>query len=319
MAILLALNLTGYGSFLKYGDTAAMSTSVTVEPEMEKDEDSGAEAQADGLTTTVRDGTAYEDMEYTHYDPADYYDSLEQMTALAESGDSDGVLALYDSVYTAYLTADTMGTLAYIQYCADVTDEYWSEESVYCDSLLAEMGDALCIAGRQVLESPCGEAFAAYIGESAAAMYADYQDMTDREAALYTRESELINQYYELMNQEADVTYSYLGETWTWDMLEGFRGDSLYYRDYDGYVEVYYGLMEAMNDLVGPLYVELVQLRAEQAELAGYDSYTDYIYELGYGRDYSAKDAQSLCDAVKPIAQEFYSIYYGLYYSELWY
>ncbi|MCC8358111.1 MAG: hypothetical protein LJU34_09870 [Oscillospiraceae bacterium] len=283
---------------------------------VENDSDSSDDSAED---ISIQNGTTYEEMEYLHYDPEDFYDTLEQMTALAETGDSDSVLALYNSAYTAYLTADAMGTLSYIQYCADVTDEYWSEESVYCDTLLAEMGDALCIAGQQVLESSCGETFAAHIGESAADMFASYEAMTDREAELYARESELINQYYELMNQEADITYSYLGETWTWDKLDSYRGESLYYNDYEGYVEVYYGLMAAMNDLVGPVYVELMQLRAAQATLAGYDSYTDFVYELGYGRDYSAEDAQSLCDAVKPLAREFYDIYHGLYYSDLWY
>lgn len=325
LALLMALNFTGYGSFLKYGDTAVMSDSVVEETEeaddtAEADDAQSAESvEAEAPDTGLAAGTAYADMEYVHYDATAFYEDIDQMTALAEAGDSDGVQALYDSIYDAYLTADTMGTLAYIQYCADVTDEYWSEESVYCDSLLAEMADALCIAGRQVLESSCRDAFAAYVGDSAAAMFASYEDMTDREAELYAQEAELINQYYELMNQESDITYSYLGETWTWDKLDGYRGDSLYYTDYEGYVEVYYGLMEAMNDLVGPLYVELVQNRAEQAELAGYDSYADYIYELGYGRDYTTEEAQALCDAVKPVAQEFYDIYRGLYYSDLWY
>ena len=48
-------------------------------------------------------------------------------------------------------------------------------------------------------------------------------------------------------------------------------------------------LDEAMNEAVGETFRELIQVRTEIAEEAGYDSYIDYAYSC-YNRDYRPKD-----------------------------
>lgn len=265
----------------------------------------------------VPTGTDWADMDYEHYDPSLFYAGLDELYTLADNGDTEGVLAQYDKLYTELSYIDTLSVIAYIQFSTDVADEYWSEESLYCDELLAETGDALSTACRDLLEGPIKDAFAAHIGPEAAACLAEYEPMTDRESELILRESELVNEYYEtIAAAEEDAVYYYLGESWTWDKMDGFPGDNLYYDDYEGYLEVYYGLEAAVNAQVGPIFLELVSIRAELAELWGYASYADYAYESVYGRDYTTADAQALCDAVKEFSAGYYK---DLYYSDLWY
>lgn len=263
-----------------------------------------------------QEDTDWADMRYQHYDPAWFYEQTDRLSALAAEDDAQAVTELYDTLYDELARVDTLGAIAYIRYCQDVTDPYWSQESVYCSTLLAETTDALRCACRSVTEGPCAAAFAEHIGADAAAKLADYVPMTDREAELTAREAELVDRYTVLMNDADAVTYSYLGRTWTWDMITGFPGTSLASRDYEGYLEVYYGLQKGLNDRVGPVFTELVRIRAELAETAGYASYADMAYEEVYGRDYGPEEAQLLCDAAKALGREFYG---SVGQSPLWY
>ena len=89
--------------------------------------------------------------------------------------------------------------------------------------------------------------------------------------------------------------------------LWSVEGDTLYEENIDGYFEVYDGLLEDANNLLGPLYVRLVELRRQIAELAGYESYTDYAYAKLYRRDYGAEEAAAFCRAVsESISGEYY-------------
>lgn len=262
-------------------------------------------------------GVHWEDMDYEHYDTTLFYVGLDELYALSDAGDTKAVLAQYDKLYTELAYLATMSEIAYIRFSMDVTDEYWSEESLCCDELLAEVSDALSQACRRLLESPLAEAFSAHIGADAAESLSEYEATTDREAELSQQESRLINEYFETIASAPEtVTYTYLGEPWDFEKLNGFPGDNLYSSDREGYWEVSYGLEAAVNDLVGPIFLELVDIRTELAEIWGYDSYADYAYEQVYGRDYTTDDAQILCDAVKEFSAWYYE---NLYYSDLWY
>jgi len=266
---------------------------------------------------TVPTGVHWEDMDYKHYDPTLFYAGLDELYTLADAGDTEGVLAQYDRLYAEFSYVDTLVSISNIYYSTDITDSYWSEEYLYCTDIWSELGDALSAACRNLLEGPITDAFSAHIGTDAAESFLEYESMTDREAELSQQSSRLVNEYLETIASATEtVTYSYLGEPWDFEKLNGFSGDNLYNSDPDGYWEVSDGLENAVNDLVGPIFLELVDIRSELAELRGYDNYTDYTYEIDYGRDYTAEDAQVLCDAVKEFSAGYYE---DLYYSDLWY
>ena len=271
---------------------------------------------ANRAVSAAAEGTDWADMDYRRYDPDWFYDQTDRLAALGAQDDPQAVMDLYDRLYRELDRIDTLSAIAYIRYCADVTDEYWSGESIYAAALLTEAADALSGACHAVMEGPCAEAFSAHVGADAADAFAEYVPMTVRETELTRREAELVDQYNAVMNDADAVTYSYLGRTWTWDMVAGFPGASLASRDHDGYLEVYYGLQKGLNDLAGPIFTQLVSIRAELARLQGFQSYADLAYEQIYGRDYGAEEAQLLCDGAKELGRTFYQT---LRYSDLWY
>jgi oligoendopeptidase F len=267
---------------------------------------------------TVARGTALADMTYTTYDDTAFYAAIDRLCALAQdesTDNTDRLCQLYDDLYDQILYMDTLNTLAYLSYCQDVTDDTWYDRYSESSTQLIACADALCSACCQVTQSAYADAFAAHVGDNAFTAFQDYAAVTQREQELYDQETALENQYEQLLAQ-GDISYAYEGEVWTTDTFYGYQGDALAARDYDAYLEVYDGLQQAAAELLAPVYAQLVTIRRQLADLAGYDSYVDYAYTEIYGRDYTPDDAQALCDAVKPLAQAYYENYY---YSDLWY
>ena len=272
---------------------------------------------AAGVSAAAADSVPnWTDMEYAHYDPAGFYADVDTLTGLAAGADAQAVLELYDRLYEQFARIDTLSAIAYIHSSQDLTDEYWSGESQYADNLRYDAADALSTACHAVTCGPCAEAFAGHVGEDAFKAFSEYVPMTDREAELLARETELVDEYNARMNDVDEVQFDYLGQSWDLEMLNGLEGHSLAYQDYDAYLDVYYGVQNAVNQMAGPLYLELVRLRAELAQIEGCSSYAALAYEDVFGRDYSPEDAQTFCDAVKPVARQYYE---RLSSSALWY
>lgn len=262
-------------------------------------------------------GTCFEDMAYVPFDPEDgFYDKTDELASLAAGDDEQAVLDLYHELYSEYILAQTALTLATLHHSFNVEDRYWTDEYLNMTSVVYDVKDALCRACYEVLQGPCAQAFSACIGPDAVDALTDYEPMTDRESELLARESELTAQYDELCAAEDSLTFQYGGRNWTTSDLSASDGAALYYDDPDGYFAVSLGLEKAFNDLAGPIFLELVQLRTELAEIWGYDSYAAGMYSDGYGRDFSPEDAQVLCDAVKELAAAFYGTFYD---SDVWF
>lgn len=262
-------------------------------------------------------GTHYDNMPYEHYDPDAFYDQVDILYDLADGRDPDALCRQYDLLYREYAYIDSLYVLADLQSSTDLYDSYWADELLYNIDLWSDAGGALCDACSYALAGPLGEDFARYLGPEAANALSEYEGMGVRESNLYMLEAQLEAEYTQLAATAwEDAVFTYKGHEWTWEELNSYRGDTLYEKDFDGYWEVYYGLDKAANDVLGPIFLELVSVRAETAELLGYESYSEYAYETFYARDYSPEDAQRLCDAVKPLAEEYYA---DLYYSDLWY
>ena len=269
----------------------------------------------EGLLADSSDQTAaFDDIEYVHYDPEAFYYCADYMCALAREGRADAVNRLYDRLYNEFLYIESLSVIAMLRNDQDLYNEYWSEEYLYTDELWSLTADAFSSACAEVLTTSCAASFAEHIGTEAAEDFRSYTPMTDEEIALYDRELELRQDYLILYDSIGDLTYSYLGRDWTFSDLYGWKGDALYYDDYDGYMTVFGGLQQTLSELFSPLYIELVGIWTDTARVYGYESYTDYAYELTYQRSYSPEDAQAFCDAVKPIAREYYA---DLYYSDM--
>lgn len=242
--------------------------------------------------------------EYYHYEKDGF---LENVKKLEASQDSAEAMALYDVLYHDTIELMTLRTVAEINYDRDTTNTQASDEASYTYKTLIECGDAFFVACKKLTEGPHKDAFLAKVGQFAFDSYNEYRPMTDEEFELREREDKLEDDYDAVWNRLSDFVYVYDGEEWTFDRLNTADGSNLYYtKGADAYYQVFYGIEGVMFETLGPIYVEMVQIRDRIAKLNEYDNYVDYAYEETYGRDFKAADAQTFCDAVKKIAPEAY-------------
>ncbi len=198
---------------------------------------------------------------------------LDKAARLGETADGAEAIELYDWLMAEYAKAYTLDNLAYIDFYAHPGDASISDDCQQLDIALNDLIDALCVALSDALDGPAGKALENYIGSDKAEALRGYDEQTDREREIAERISELTLQYNTLIME--DLSFS------------------------------------EETEQIGALYRELVDLHNEEAQLAGYDGYADYAYEVSYGRDFTPDDAAALCEAVKPYAKEYFASLYS--------
>ena len=178
---------------------------------------------------------------------------------------------LYNSFYTQY-------NLANIRYFQDMTDIYWEEEYSFCsqntstaEALLEELYIALAKSPlKDALEEDdtFGEGF--FDGYGGDALWDEqFVEMMNEEALLE-------EEYYDLCAQAQEVAY---------------------YSD---------EFFETYGTKMAQVYVELVALRQDIAQYAGYADYPSFAYEFYHYRDYSPQQAAVYLDEIR---QELVPIY----------
>lgn len=214
----------------------------------------------------------FEDMDYTRPD----MDALAEIcqascgTALAGE-DLDAVI---DGVWEFCDAYDEFGTnydLAYIHYQADLTDEYWRTEHDFCAGHAAQADALLDELYRALAASPLRHALEGeeYFGPGYFDAY-DGAGMYDETLLDYLeQEQDLIGRYYEL-SQEAQ------GE--------------------ESCSEAYFS---RWAEPMAQVLVELIGLRQELAEYAGYGSYPAFAYDNYYYRDYTWAQAEQYLTGIR--------------------
>lgn len=224
-------------------------------------------------------------------------DSLKEMAAKAQaSGQADApeeAVMLYQELEEELTKLATCNSIAQLVYYQNVFDEenrlIWEETME--DAVLFQ--DETFSALREVCDSPYREAMEEMMDPSLVDFLIEYEDMTDREKELTLKENSLI-QEYEQAAQE-NYYFEYQGEEWDFDRL---MEEALLLPQED-YVAIYQGLFGVKNSVVGEIFLELVQIRNELAQLAGYDNYAEYAYAELYVRDYTLKDVEGLFKEIK--------------------
>jgi len=186
---------------------------------------------------------------------------------------------------------DTAYSLCNIYYDMDVTDQYWQTEKEWCFDQFTAYDVKLTDLAMAILDSPheeaarsrWGETFTAAVGLNSMLVSEDILD-------LQSREQKLSNSYDEIF---ATTTVIYNGKEYTMEALSADESLS-----YDEYMDVYNQLMPILNAALGPVYMELVDVRCEIASTLGFDSYAEYMY-ICYGRDYTPQDAAEYHQVVK--------------------
>ena len=249
----------------------------------------------------VREICRFEDMPYERPDLKTMRDKAAEIEkALADGMRFRKVTGLLDELFAMYNTADTMITIADIRNCQDLTDEYYAAEYAWCAAAQAEISQIMeqvylaCGSsqyGERLEEEYFWEGFLEDYGPESEGM------LTDEYVALSAEESELIAQYRSLVG---NPTIEIGGEEW-------FLDDWIYNAENDQEVMLgYNAFYNKYNPVLGEIYLRLVQLRKEEAEVLGYDSFAGMQFELGYGRDFTVEESDRFIDCVRELLVPLY-------------
>lgn len=258
--------------------------------------------ETDFFTDQEHADVDYADMEYEHIDGEPI---LEEMKAVAElaadSAKAGEVEERFNALADEFMNVLAMYTLINIRTYQDVYDEEATEEYSYTIGLYYDVADALTLLIKAILESPCAAFLEEQLTEEDLEYYLSYEAMTDEEKDLADKETALENEYYTL---SASITVEVDGTEWTENSAyAAYAQGELTAEEYD---EISLAYVMKQNELLGELYLRMVDLRQEIAQSEGYDNYTEYAYEEVYQRDYSPEEIQSFHKAVK---ENIYPLY----------
>lgn len=245
---------------------------------------------------------------YERYDPL----VLEQVMADFEAackteGQQEQVARLYELLLKEYDRLSTLAYMAQIAYDKDISNPAAAEEQAYTTDLYVDMSEKMIQSIQRGLDSSYGSLLRGKMGAYQASMVEYYQPYTQEELGLVKEEDQLIRKYETLAAADTSVIVD--GENWTYERLE--TDNSLTTETYGRIQEA---LSRERNGRLGGCLLELAHVRRRIAGLYGYDSYSDYVYEVRYGRDYTLKDAARLCETVK---NELVPLYDQLWYADI--
>lgn len=251
----------------------------------------------------------YADMVYTGFDDDAIQEAFAGLAELDAAGalireDPDTrkrVEELYTTIVREYDRLETQCALIDLRRDADLTDEWAAGESADCADRLNYTADQ-CYGALSLLSgTPYADIPARDAGMEWVESLSDYEPMTEEEAGLLRREEELVQKYETAIMGPFPVTDD-RGRTWTREDL---------YEDVKLTDEDYYDLLEkieqAENAAVGPIFVELVEIRNRLARLWGYDNYAEYAYEGLWGRDYRIEDVAAVRGRIREELLELYN------------
>ena len=184
----------------------------------------------------------------------------------------------FDWFYTRYSLAD-------IHYSMDLTDRYWADEYSFCvenstevDRLLEQVYyDLAASPRREALEGP------RYFGRGFFDAYDGENTWDETYVSLLEQEASLTNRYYTL----SEGALSYTG--------------SNYY--------------DACADDMAQLLVDLIRVRQQLAEHAGYEDYRSYAYDVDFYRDYTPEQMEAYLTGIR---EELVDLYRRMHDTDAW-
>ena len=231
--------------------------------------------------------TPYSEMEYIRPDMDALEQILEESCAiLAETGSGEKAINAIDAFYREYDRFYTSYYLADIRYSGNLRDTGWEAEYNYCAENAAAVDAALDELYRAAAVSDAREALERdYFGEGFFESYEGESLWDETFLALTEEEARLQSAYYALSDQALESAY---------------------------YSEEYFTLYGTQ---MAELFVELIALRQQIAEYAGYESYPQFAYDFYYYRDYTPEASEAYLER---IGELFYERYCQMEDSSVW-
>lgn len=202
----------------------------------------------------------------------------------------DDVRDLMDEVYAFYELYSAFYTnyyLAYLRHCIDMSDFYWEREYDYCSQKSTRVDSSFDDLMHALADSPLRSQLETedYFGEGYFDAYTGDSLWTDTFTDLMAQEEQLQSEYYDICAKAADTP----------------------------------PMSQAYYDTYGPqlaqLYVQMISLRQQIAQEAGYDSYPEFAYDHYFHRDYTPLQASSY---IEDIRRELVPLYRETDFTTLW-
>lgn len=239
----------------------------------------------------------YADMVLESFDDGTLRSAVSGLTMLGTLGalrsytphTRDSVQYFIDAILEQYAHMETQYYLWGVASDAHAGDEVLAQ--AYLDYAQGfDRASDLCWDALSLLtDTPYEDLLPVYPGPAPDSDIAEPSPEALREQELSLREETLIRQYQQVMARE--VWSTPYGD---WSRA-GLDDADLSDEEYDRISDA---LDRAENEAAGPIFLELLALRREVAELNGCDSYADYAYEVLYGRDYTPGRARDLSERV---------------------
>lgn len=223
--------------------------------------------------------TTFSNMEYTRPD-LDEFDTLLDACLKGAKEDTkvetlmEKVFALYD----CYYRYSTNYSLANIHYYLDMSDTYWEKEYTFCAENGAQVDAGMDQLFYALAKSSLKEQLEAeeYFGDGFFDEYSGESIWDETFTALMEQQTQLQNEYDALCAEA---------------MEEDYYSDAFF---------------NGTGAEMAELFVELVALRNQIAEHAGYEDFLDFAYDFYYKRDYTPDQAIGYMEDVQEQLVELY-------------
>lgn len=248
----------------------------------------GRSVQLDPLKRAVHQDVDFAGLEYVRPDLDALDARIDEALAATQEGDAQTAMTLYNEILHAINELDTMSSVASIRYDLDLSDTFYEEEDLLLSENYTRLDNRMNELTGAILDSKFAKAARKYWGEDFIERYEINRKLNSPEIeALSKQEDELVSAYQKASAEE--YTAERDGVMYTMDDLT-FDSDE----DYELYDEI----QAKRNAVLGQYYIDLIDVRMQIAHKLGYDSYTDYAYDL-LGRDFTKEDAAAFSQDVE--------------------
>lgn len=243
-------------------------------------------------TAVVHGEVAFDEIVYKRPDMNNVSAEIQKVQSLLdEKADADTVLTAYEALDDSLYDIATMINYAMIQSYLDATNTYYATEQVYLQQGYSIISNQLMALTENILNSYMAKEAKEDWGEKELEAIERANRMLDeRTIELSAKEMELTNKY---VAASSTVTVDVKGKKLT--INEILTATDL---SSEELMTAYYAYLDELNAVTGEIYLDLVEIRNQIADILEFDTYTDYCY-FKYNRDYTKEQAADLHDYVK--------------------
>lgn len=240
---------------------------------------------------------AFKDIQYKRPDTAKLDEKIDEVSKnVSKKGKLKVVLNGYKEIMQASTELDTMSSLANIYHDMDLTDTYYETETQFLSDYYTTFDNKMTALTKAILESEYAKDFTDVWGNEFVERYKDNAKLNSPDIEeLSRKETKLVQDYQKALTAQYSAEYN--GEIITYDQLDP---------EHEAYVDIFYVIYEQKNAACGKIFKELVDIRTQIADTLGYESYTDYRYDvLGYGftKEESSALQEKVLEELVPLYQ----------------